>query len=711
MSSRPPRFVRTLGRQVSPIDPLAGAAESELSRELEAFSQRRARELDERAAQEGFLAGQQAGPEAEADASERTIAGRAFNRGVLMSHQAALQTDIRDSVERFELEHERDPEGFDAKVNGLLDGLLEEADPRLQPFIKQRAADYAGLATTRIIARQQEQLRTDAINDLDRGIDGIFDDAKTAAFEGDPLLPEARRQELAELLEVGVAGGFIGEDAAIERAEEFELDVTSHEIIGNFDRLVREQGVAAGAEAIGRWQDVKPSEVGLTAADHAAVTRQLVTLQNRESSLQADAAAKNTAALRAERNTRSNRLADSTSVLKDGFPLDRDRAQQAAEDISFLRSTGNEADMQRADEAAFDFDVANAINEQVARFRRTPTAQREQELIELESDLREGATAEEVELLKALKKTSGDVTRQLETDPRGYLQREGLVEDPALDFESAEALVGSIEARDSEVGRQLAGQPVPKLTSAEADQLAQVFNQAEIEERVALLGVITAGAGEDAEATLNQLDTKGHEQVALLGNFVMEGRGLLAREVMRGQIILASTPAVKPKPTALNIDIDDVWGAAMADWPEQRATFSDAAVAKYAELKGRSGDLSDIYEPKLMQRALDSVMPTADFNGRRVAIPAGVSERGFEDWTDQWTEDTFAQFVSGETLMMAPDVTAAETLELVRDDGRLVELGNGRYGVAIVSAATGLDRFLLKDDGAPFMLEFPRQAE
>ncbi len=150
----------------------------------------------------------------------------------------------------------------------------------------------------------------------------------------------------------------------------------------------------------------------------------------------------------------------------------------------------------------------------------------------------------------------------------------------------------------------------------------------------------------------------------------------------------------------------------MADWPGQRATFLDAAFAKYAELKGRTGDLSDIFESKLMDQALNAVMPTARFNGRRVAIPAGITDDRFDDWTEAWTTETFGQFLSDDDVWMAmPGVTAEEMLQLVHDDGRLIELGNGRYGVAVTSAATALSAPLVNADGTPFMLQFPRPAQ
>ena len=716
MSSRPPRFQRTLSRQIRPINPQAGAEFSAVAQELEDFTARQSATLDREAEEAGLLSGEQAGAggEFEQTGSQRTIRGRAFNRAVEVSHQAALQTDLRDSVTRFEIENERDPDAFDAQAEGLLEGLLEEASPNMHGFIQQRWADYAGRAKTRIIARQQDALRTEAGNDLKRGADGLVEDATTAAFEGDIVMIETRRQELTGLLAEGVKGDIIEEGAATDALVDFERAVTSQEVLGNFDRLVRAKGPDAGADAIKRWQKIKPSSVGLTSEDHAAVTRQMVTLRNREINLAADASAQANAALRAETNVREGRVNDGISVLRDGFVPDAEQSQQIANDLTWLQSTGEADDIQQANELAADYDVALAIQGQVHGFKRLAPVARAEALTALQENLRKGgATADEVELLNALEKTDADVTRELDQDPRGYLRREGLVDDPALDFSSAEGLIQSLGSRDTEIGTQLTGQPVGLLTAVEADQLAIVYEQAEIEERVGLLGVLTAGAGDASEATLQQLDSKGYEQLALAGSFVMQGRGLLAREVLRGQDLLAAEPAMKPTPdSGVRSEIANTWGSAMIDSPEQRAVFLEAAYAKYAELKSRNGDLSDIYEGKIMEDALDAVLPTARFNGRRVAIPGHTTEDSFEAWTDSWDATTFALFEDEDgTAMAVPGVTAEEMLELVHDDGRLVELGNGRYGVMLVSASSGLERGLANEDGSPFMLEFPRPTQ
>lgn len=698
MSIRFPRFTRQVQRQTGVINPGAGDDMAALANELEAFSARRQDELDERVAEDAY----QAGLSGEETTGRNTIAGRAFDRGVIVSHQAALQTDIRDSIGRFSIDHPNDPDAFDARVTGLEEGLLEEAEPTLRPFIQDRIADYAGRAKLSIIETQQRELRAEAEANLQRGAEGFLDDARTAGFEGDVPMVEARRQELDELLEDGIAGELVSESDAETLRATFEREVTAQEILGNFARHLETMPDDTGAGAIASWQAADPRELGLTVDDHEAVTRQMVTLRNRHRSLLDDQTAAASARARAERRLRNDRVDDVISVLEDGFSPDRDQAEQAVADLAWLRANGTESDLVDAANLARRFDVANAVQAEVHRFRRLPDAARDEQLIELEQALRsDGATAEQVQLFEALKRTDTQVRQALEQDPRGYVNREGLVDDDPLNFESAEGLAESIGARaeSAEVGAQLIGRPMPLLTAAEARQLGDVYQTAEIEEKVSLLGVITAGAGEDAMATLGQLEAEGQQRMALLGGYVMQGQGQLARDIMRGEQVLAADAGIKPKRTDYQADVDDVIGGALSDWPEQRQQYLDAAFAKYAELKAREGDLSDLYDRRLFEQALEQVLPTGRFNGRRVAVPPGVTRRMFDDWTDSWDETTFAEIPGGEP---------GDMLDLVKDRGRLVELGMGRYGVSVSSAGSGRDRILVREDGSPFTLEYPR---
>lgn len=705
-----PRYERSTQLQVGNINPDAGAPGQALAAELDRFTEQRARELDQRAAEQGLAAGEAAGAEGNLGPSNpTTITGRAFQQGALVAHQAAIQTDIRDSVGRFAIESPDDPDAFDAKVAGLTEGLLKEADPRVQTFIQQRVADYAGRAKLQVLDAQQTKLRKNAVDDLELGAKGLFDDATTAAFEGDTTYTEARRQEITSLLERGVAGGIMEPAKATELMQNFERAVTSQEVVGNFDRVLRKQGSEAGTKAIRSWQEQKPSEIGLTVEDHEAVTRQLITMKNRFDSLAADEHAKANGMIAAESLLRSSRVKDVTSSMASGFPPDKASVDQATADLRWLRSQGvqNPTDAVQAQLLAEDFDTAAAIQPQVQTFRRMTTPERTQQLTQLRAALtRDGASPQETKLYKALEATNTEVTAAVQKDARGYLAGEGLIPQVPLDFSSGEALTKSIAARaqGAEVGAQLVGEPISRLTAAETEQFSTLYKNAEIEERVGLLGILVEGGGEQAEATLKQMDSQGYKDMALMGNFVRQGQGELARDVMLGQKIRGSEKQITPKRTDYQADLDATIGSALIDWPEQRSTYVDAALSKYAELKSRTGDASDTYEPKLFARALEAVMPTGDFNGRKVLIPPQATPDSFEDWADGFTDSDFV------TVAARPEEGMAA---LVRRRGRLVELGDGRYGVSIGSAANQRDKYLLNNQGQPFILTYgqpgPRQ--
>lgn len=696
MSSRPPRFERQIEQQTGIINPAAGGEHEIIASELMAFSQRRAAQFAQDREQAAFQEGQQVGAAGgAADRREWNRANRAFNKGVLVSHQAALQTDVRDQISRFHLESPADPEAFMARVEGLRTGLGAEVDPRLRPFVEQRIADYAGRAQIQIVAEQQKQLRAEAVKDLQRGAEGFLEDATTAAFEGDINLVEARRQELQALLGDALEGELIDEADTIELMDNFERQITAQEVVGNFDRLVRERGPEASVEAIRRWQEAKPSELGLSVEQHEAVTRQLIGLKNRESALLADQRAREAAAADAERRFRVGRVNDAVRVMQRGFAPDKDQMEAIAGDIEWLADP----------ELAHKVDVAGAIQEQVHRFRRMPDPLRSEELNRLEGALRrEGATVETIELLDALQRTHADVSKQLEQDARGYVVREGLLADEPLSFESGQALVESLEARaaGAEMGTSLTGQTLPRLTADEADQIAELYQGLEVEDKVGVLAALTSGAGDDALQTLAQIDQQGHASMALVGGMVMQGQGRLARDIIRGQGIVAATPAIKPSTRDLSPDVENIWGAAMTDWPEQRQVYLDAAIAKYAQLKQADGDLSEVYNTRRMAQALREVMPTARFNGRSVAVPPGMTERDFRRWQRTWGDEQF-DGVAG----IAPDALR----ELVQRRGRLVEAGLGRYGVVIPSAVDGREKPLVRTDGTMFVLEIPREPQ
>jgi hypothetical protein len=697
------RYERTEQLQPGIVDNDAGRFGRQLAETLGRWNDQMAETQARRRTAEGAQAGEAAGTRGDlGKAKPVTFYDRAFSEAAMVAHQAAVQTDIRDSVGRFAIESPDDPDAFDAKMQGLSDGLLKEADPRMAPFIEQRLADYGGRAKLQVLGAQQDKLRKESISDLTVGAQTLFDDATTAAYEGNFAMAEARRQEYYNLLERGEAGGLVDKAKANELRANFEREVTSQDIVGNFDRLLQEKGSDAGTAAIRRWQGQKGSELGLTSEDHERVTQQMVSIKNRFDSLAADERSKAGAAVRGEQLERKTRVEDAIRVMREGYAPTAQEAKQATNDLAWLRSAGalDPTDAVQAAELSHQFNTAAVIQGQVHTFRRMTEQQRAAELTKLRVAFGHGgATADQVELLKALESTDGQVTAAVKKDARGYLAGEGLIEQTALDMSGPEALIDSLQARGSgsAIGRQLVGEPISRLTAPETDQFVQIYNQAQLEQKTALLGILSAGAKDEAEATLKQLDAQGHKGLALLGNMVREGSGQLARDIMLGEQVRGAVKEITPKRTDYQADLDATLGSALIDWPDQRALYVEAALSKYAQMKAQAGDATDAYNGKLFEQAMNQVLPTAEFNGRRVALPAQATEDSFDGWMDSLTDSDFT------TVAGRPDEGMAA---LVKRRGRLVELGNGRYGVALGSAADQRDRYLLNHRGEPFILEY-----
>lgn len=698
-----PRYDRTEQLQPGSINRAAGAPGEALASALEQFSSRMQDRADERAQEQGLLEGQAAGLQGNLGPQDpRTIRDRAFQQGALVAHQAAVQTDIRDSISRFQTEAPDDPDAFDAKVAGLAEGLLKDADPRMRPFIEQRLADYGGRAKMDVIQAQQVKLRKSAIADLDVGVQGLVEDATTAAYEGNVPMTEARRQELYALLGGGLQAGFIDQAKVTEISRKFERDVTSQEVVGNFDRLLREKGDAEAVAAIRRWQDIQPSEVGLTAEDHEGVTRQLIALKNRQDSLLADDRAKAAAGIRAEQVLRKDRVQRAIDDLQAGLPLSPEYSKAVAADLAYLRGAGalDPTDVVQAGLLGQDFNEALAIQRQVHTFTRMDPVQRSTQLNKLRAALGGGTVPGGGKLLQSLERADNQINAQLAQDPRGFLEGAGLVPATGLDFSSGEKLVQSLASRAAEpdVGRALTHQPTPMLNKAEAQQFAAMYQQADTQGKVQLLGLISAGTKDRAEATLKQLDADGYKDMALLGSMVAEGRGQLASEILLGQQVRGAQKGITPKPTEYQPDLEDAIGGALLDWPARRATYTDAILSKYAELKARAGDGTDVYQPQLLDQAVAQVMPTAEVNDRRVLIPAQATPDTFERWFDDLADADF---------QTAAGLPAEGGASLVKRRGRLVELSGGRYGISLESAVPGAPpRYLLNKSNQPFVLEY-----
>jgi hypothetical protein len=116
-----------------PARPSMGQAQAlqSLSQKLAAFTQGQQRQADIFAAQEAERAGQAAAAGKKGGVEMQqpgTIRADAFNKGALMAHAAAIQTDIRETTARLETTFATNMEGFQQAMDSYKEGLFTQID-------------------------------------------------------------------------------------------------------------------------------------------------------------------------------------------------------------------------------------------------------------------------------------------------------------------------------------------------------------------------------------------------------------------------------------------------------------------------------------------------------------------------------------------------------------------------------------------------------
>lgn len=287
----------------------------------------------------------------------------------------------------------------------------------------------------------------------------------------------------------------------------------------------------------------------------------------------------------------------------------------------------------------------------------------------------------------------------------------------ALDFSSPDALGAGLQTRSAQARRLGAlegmGEAMPVLTAAEAGQLSGVIRNGTREQQVALLTAMTRLPADTMRRTMEGLlpgqeterDPRVLSFMAAAGLTQRDPR--LALEVINGQERLRQTPAPALNGPEVDRFIESEIGEAYAVNPAAYAAVRAAARAVYAERAGTGLDpsqpgssrsdpsLAQRFDSGLMRRVLRQVAPTVSFNG--AMIPPPVREGRL------MTEAEFREQMNAIPPHVLAGARAANgtqiTGDMIRRNGALVAVGEGRYGVAIsgfrVSGA----------DGRPFVLD------
>lgn len=382
---------------------------------------------------------------------------------------------------------------------------------------------------------------------------------------------------------------------------------------------------------------------------------------------------------------------DAQEALKYGF-----RPPNLEAVVAAARGTKYEAELGQ--------DVA--ILDASAAFARLRPDEQQQQIQQLRTA--DTLTGGQARFLSQIEKIHDEQQRELKTDPAGLAVRAGVVpRQSPLDLSDPDALAAGLQsaAVNFQIARDHYGEQAAPLLAADVTRLQDFMGRANADDRAAVLGVMADNLGPAMPAAMRQLYDKGNTLPALAGQIITEGDRDAARLMLSGQKVLEANKEVLPSGNDFKAGLQERLGAAYAASPAHGAAIMEGVKAAYAGLAQREGDLSGELDGKRLDKAVELVTGgLVEFGDDILQAPArGVDTDRFETWVDglrPFDVDRMGGVAGFEDRA---------ALELIRDKGRLVSAGNGRYMVVVPSLA-GLPEPLKTHDGRLFLLDWNAKA-
>lgn len=674
-------------------EPSAGAAESNLSGILQGFS----RQAGQRADQEAATLAEQAGFDADPDAplpTGQSISDRNFRRGALLAHNARIKITIRDTIDRLELDHESDPDAFNAQVDGFKEGFLSEVPALLKTEAAIELADKRSTAGIRILARQRDEMRNEQLAQLTDGIDSLKRESRIAARDLNESRVDLLQDELFDLFDQAIEADLLDADAVAAEKIAFVQQLDNHAVLGGFERILLTDGIQAAETALAAFKRVE----GVDPVIREQMVTQMSTALGREITLENRQLARDRAELTARSKRVKKAVDNAVDVLDYG-------SQPDATSLSELLVAAEGTDHFER--------LAEAIVQQrvVSEFLLAPEVDQANLTDALRSKATKGTiSGPEVRLIERLEKAQVRHAADLDADAWGLAISEGIIETPApLDLSSGEALSESIAGRlgDAERAGEHYRQDVAPMTAAEIDFFTTQLAESSADEKVALLSAVVDGAGAQSADIFERMDKNNHHFWAGAGGLALEGVPNIAREVLVGAEQIAANSKIIPPPLDTQAIIDDHLGNFAAENPDHRANLAKSALALYAARSarpapGEKADFSGNLDEQRLRNALEDVTGNMiRWHGSDFALRDVTSDE-FENWIERSLSAADIDAMGG-----VASLSSADALIALRRTGELRAVSPGQFLVTWNSPTKGAAVFMHNSADEPFILIVP----
>ena len=355
--------------------------------------------------------------------------------------------------------------------------------------------------------------------------------------------------------------------------------------------------------------------------------------------------------------------------------------KQATELVDDTKKAYEEGLIVTDEEFALAFGAAKALGKEedlivaknAARYATMPKAQRDAILKEARAT---GGPAEAEQII-AIEKANDTIEIELNKDAYSFAVRQRVIEEVPLDLTNP----ATIQARIQQVEylAQHYGRPVSPLTEPEAAALVEGLKVMNSDQKVAL--ALTLGPNQSVWEQLDKKNAGLFAMTGAIGDEQVMKNVFIGEQLMRDKLVAP----IKQQDflPVFNDYVDDVYLG------DDRRQMLDAATAYYAATTD-----SPVFDSGDFENAIEAVSGgIGKINGFKVELPRGTSEDDFEDYIDNFSAQTVADF--GGAWGMSDEKAAAFI-----KDARIVSHASGQY-----MAVKG-DAVLIGRHGQPFLFSF-----
>lgn len=167
-----------------------------------------------------------------------TLRGQARNAAAITAYKGEVTRDAKLKFQQLFQDHQNEPEVFNAKMQGYLNGLAKGVDPEImaeiKPVINEYAAATIGKAQALEFAKAQEATRAS----LTEEAHNLQDDILNAARNGDMDSLELSTRQLEENINAMESAGLINATQKAQQIEKLKEQVFIQSKVGEVNKII-----------------------------------------------------------------------------------------------------------------------------------------------------------------------------------------------------------------------------------------------------------------------------------------------------------------------------------------------------------------------------------------------------------------------------------------------------------------------------------------